>query len=599
MTPPLDARLRTAQELILRIAAGDYGARADYSAARDELDATIAAVHMLAEELDAAHGARRRAEDLLRDEREAYDNAPANFCSVAAHDYRILRCNRTLSRTVGAPRKALLGRSLLELLSPGSQDLAALALERVREGSEPGGVELALEREDGEAVPVLLSGSVVLGQDGEPDRLRLVLRDIGEHKRLQAQLRQSQKMEAVGQLAGGVAHDFNNLLTLISNYATFVQEAIPADSPALADLAELRNATDRAAELTAHLLAFSRRQVLRAEPVALNPFVAELQRMLARVLGVRIEIALDLDPAVQGVSVDPTLFHQVLLNVAINARDAMPSGGTITITTSRLRIGKRISGQEGPHPDVPAGEYVGLTVADQGKGMSAEVRARAFEPFFSTKGKARGTGLGLSMCYGIVRQLDGDIILQSERGRGTRVHIFLPAIAAPRPVASASAGADTAAPRELAAPTEAGPVEILVVEDQPQLRSLVRRTLVRAGYRVREAEHGVDALELIDREPPQLVVTDVMMPQMDGVALAARLRDSHPGVPVLFMSGFPETASGADVELPAGAPLLAKPFGTTELLRAVRDALSEQAERALSDPTNGAPAVAPTPDRQA
>jgi PAS domain S-box-containing protein len=404
---------------------------------------------------------------------------------------------------------------------------------------------------------------VLADADGVPARMIGVSQDVTAQRTLEAQLRQAQKMEAVGRLAGGVAHDFNNLLMVMSAGALFARSALPPDAPARQDLADVDAAVSRAAALTRQLLAFSRQQVLRLERLELNRVVANVERMLSRVIGEDIRLVTDLARDLAPVRADTGQLEQVLMNLAVNARDAMPAGGTLTLATANVRVG---AGGEARFPGLQPGDYVALRVRDTGMGMDAATQARIFEPFFTTKEPGRGTGLGLATVYGIVQQSGGHVYVESAPGAGTTLTVVLPA------------AEDAPATHELpeAAPAiQRGTETILLVEDEPTVRSSVRRMLERAGYRVLEARHGGDALALAERHDGaiDLVLTDVVMPEIGALPLVERLRARWPRMRVLLMSGY-----SADLVDRAGGPahelvLLAKPFAADVLLRHVRELL--------------------------
>ncbi|MGZ8457121.1 MAG: PAS domain S-box protein [Gemmatirosa sp.] len=400
------------------------------------------------------------------------------------------------------------------------------------------------------------------GTDGTPERMIGVSRDVTAHRTLEAQFRQAQKMEAVGRLAGGVAHDFNNLLMVIGAGSLFAREAIPPDSPARQELADVDAAVQRAAALTKQLLAFSRQQVLRPERLQLNRVVANVERMLSRVLGEDIRLMTEPARELPQVLADTGQLEQVLMNLAVNARDAMPHGGTLTVQTAAVRVGPR----DAPaFPGVAAGEYVALRVRDTGVGMDAATRARIFEPFFTTKEPGRGTGLGLATVYGIVQQSDGHVLVDSAPSAGTTFTVLLPRV----DDAVAATHADAIAP---AVPH--GSERILLVEDEPTLRAAVRRMLERGGYVVYEARHGVDALALAERQDGaiDLVLTDVVMPELGAAGLVERLRARRPAMRVLLMSGYHAQRFGAH-EVAGGLVTLTKPFTPDARLRQVRTCL--------------------------
>ena len=396
-------------------------------------------------------------------------------------------------------------------------------------------------------------------------RARLVLaRDVTAQRHLEEQLRQSQKMEAVGQLAGGIAHDFNNLLTAILGSTQLLLHNTPPGDPRREDAEEIRNAGMRAAELTRQLLAFSRRQVLAPKVLELNAVVTNMQRMLQRLLGEDVELATALDPAAGAVSADPGQLEQVLLNLAVNARDAMPSGGRLGVATSRLTLAEEHI--ERRHR-MPAGDYACLAVTDTGVGMDEGTQAHLFEPFFTTKEVGKGTGLGLATVYGIVKQSGGYVWVYSEPGRGTTVKVYLPR------VAGEAAAAPLAAPS--LAEVRGGDETVLLVEDATPVRTMARRGLEGRGYLVLDASDGPAALELSARHAGRidLLVTDVVMPGMSGRELAERLAPHRPSMKVLYTSGYTDDTMVRQGVLTAGVAFLQKPFVPDTLARKVREVL--------------------------
>ncbi len=435
-----------------------------------------------------------------------------------------------------------------------------------REGAWEG--ELVANRQDGTPFDIRVSANVVRGDDGQVRYLMASVADITDAKRMELQLRQSQKMQTVGRLAGGVAHDFNNLLTVMKGYLGLVREQLAPDSPLDADLAEVERAANSAAMLTQRLLAFSRRQPVAPQVLDLDASVAHLRAMLERVIGEDIELSVTSAPGLDRVRFDPNQMEQVLMNLAVNARDAMPSGGRLELVTSNLRVER-----DPPHPfpAVPPGDFVHLVVRDTGHGMSPEVQAQIFEPFFTTKPPGHGTGLGLAMVYGAVSQNDGYVAVESAPDRGTAFHVLLPAVG--------EAPSARPSPNESSMP--AGSEAVLVVEDEPAIRTLAARMLGRQGYRVRACATGPEAIALLQDsdEPVDLVVTDVIMPEMHGSALAEELRRMRPGVRVLFVSGYTEEVIGRHGVMEAGVDFLAKPYSVMTLARRVREALDRPAER--------------------
>jgi len=385
-----------------------------------------------------------------------------------------------------------------------------------------------------------------------------------ERARVEEQLNLSQRLEAVGRLAGGVAHDFNNLLSVIISYAGFAVDALRESDPIHADIVEIQNAGQRAAALTRQLLAFSRKQVLEPEVLSLNKVVSGIESMLCRVLGEDIDIEVRLADNIGSAMADPGQIEQVIMNLAINARDAMPRGGKLTIDTANVELDADYADQ---HVAVKPGRFVMLSVTDTGSGMDAETRAHIFEPFFTTKEKGKGTGLGLSTVYGIVKQSGGNIWVYSEPGRGTIFKVYLPRVDAPavdvrrRPTTAMATGSET----------------VLIVEDEDAVRRLAERILRSAGYQVLAAASGGDALVLCEKlgDAIDLLLTDVVMPQMSGRELAERLSKSSPGLKVLYMSGYTDNAIVHHGVLDPGTRFIGKPFAAAELTRKVREVLDE------------------------
>ncbi|GMW02198.1 MAG: hypothetical protein AMXMBFR84_33340 [Candidatus Hydrogenedentota bacterium] len=387
--------------------------------------------------------------------------------------------------------------------------------------------------------------------------------DVSHRKNLEEQLRQAQKMEAIGRLAGGVAHDFNNLLTIITGYSELLLQSIPKDDPNRELLEEIRKAGYRSASLTRQLLALSRKQILAPEVLDLNDVVRDTERMLCRVIGEDIDLATVLHPELGSVKADPGQLEQILLNLAVNARDAMPQGGKLTIETNNVILGEDYTRF---HADVQPGRYVMLAVSDTGVGMTEEVKRHLFEPFFTTKETGKGTGLGLAVVHGIVKQSEGSIEVYSEPGVGTSFKIYLPRVEQAAPTGKTWPGLG---------PAPRGTETLLLVEDEDAVRALTRFTLQQCGYTVLEASRGEDALRVAGnhRKPIQLLITDVVMPGMGGRVLAERLLSLHPEMKVLYLSGYTNDAVVRHGILHEEVNFLQKPFSPSALAHRVREVL--------------------------
>jgi two-component system, cell cycle sensor histidine kinase and response regulator CckA len=433
------------------------------------------------------------------------------------------------------------------------------------------GVEVRWKRKDGKPITVRLSGRGLLNQTGEVEAFEMIAEDITERRALEEQFRQAQKMEAVGRLAGGVAHDFNNLLTVIKGYSELMMDQIQPGDPLRPEIEEVKKAADRAAGLTRQLLAFSRKQVLAPKVLDMNAVVTNLEQLLRRLIGEDVEMISNLDPALGRAKADPGQVEQVIMNLVVNARDAMPGGGKLTIATANV-----ILDENSLHPHtVPSGPYIMLSVTDTGIGMDAETRLRIFEPFFTTKEQGKGTGLGLSTVYGIVKQSGGYVWVYSEPGMGSTFKVYLPRV-------HDAAETAPAAPPPVALRT--GTETILLVEDEDGVRALARQILQKRGYTVLEARHGGEALLICERhpQPVHLLLTDVVLSQMSGRELAQRLLPLRPEMKVLYMSGYSEEAIVQHGVLDPGTSFLQKPFSTESLIGKVREVLDAPRSQAAT-----------------
>ncbi len=507
---------------------------------------------------------RRAADEAVRVSEAKFGSAfqahPSPMAIARLADARWVDVNESLLRLFGMNRAETVGRTGDELGLWKSEELRQSMLTRLRAGGLFRDVEVEWLTRSGDVRSGLLSAEVIAFA-GAPHFL-LHFQDITDRKQLEGQLRQAQKMEAIGRLAGGVAHDFNNVLTAIFGYVDLLREEVPADSSAQADLAEVRKAAERAAALTRQLLAFSRQQVLESVVLRLNDLIEDFEKMLRRVIGEDVMLRLALAKDAGNVRADPGQLHQVLMNLAVNARDAMPTGGSLIIETANADLTEQYA--ELHQPVIP-GRYVMIAVSDSGMGMSPEVKARIFEPFFTTKEKGRGTGLGLSTVYGIVKQSGGYIWAYSEVGRGTTFKIYLPRVDAPAEPLSK--------PREDG--SVAGTETILLTEDDPILRPLARALLERLGYTVLEGEDAQSALAAVRTHtgPIHLLVADVVLPGPSGRELARRLAELRPETKVLFVSGYTDDAIVHHGMLEPGLNFLQKPFTPAVLARKVREVL--------------------------
>jgi PAS domain S-box-containing protein len=518
-----------------------------------------------------ADALQRRSNELSESEsryRSLFDTLPLPMWVFDRETLRFLAVNQTAIDRYGYSRAEFLVMTILELQSAEqvSQLIEAVDRDRARMVRERPWRHVT---KYGEELDVEISADD-LAYGGADARL-VVANDVTVRRRTEAalhasqeQLRQSQKMEAIGSLAGGIAHDFNNLLTAILGYCDLALEGIAAGSTASSDVAEVRRAAQRAAELTHQLLAFSRRQVLKPRVFALSDAVEQTEKILRRLISENIVLELSLDDRSAHVRADPTQLEQVILNLVVNARDAMPCGG-------RLRIAAGMMSFDASHPTIgaalPAGTYAMLTVTDTGTGISGEIRERIFEPFFTTKPRGQGTGLGLATVYGIVQQSGGGIEVASVPGNGTTFILYFPVA----DVSDAPAPAPARA-RDVGARGEG---TILLAEDDDAVRAIARETLERAGYRVLAAQDGSRAIGLADAHagPIDLLLTDVVMPGMNGRELAQTLGARHPGLRVLFASGYADNVLLDQNALAPGVALLDKPFTPAELAAKVRDVL--------------------------
>jgi PAS domain S-box-containing protein len=481
---------------------------------------------------------------------------------------RYLMINAAGARLLGKTVEEVIGKDDGELFTP---DTARAIIESDRQVMTTGGSQVLEEKATAAGVTrtYLATKSVYRDAQGQVIGLIGISRDITELKRLEEQFRQAQKMEAVGRLAGGVAHDFNNLLTVINGYSGLVFNRLRAEDPSRKPLVEIQKAGERAANLTRQLLAVSRKQVLQPQVVSFNTLLGELLKLLQRLLGEDIELTLVPEASLGLAKVDPGQFEQAIINLAVNARDAMPQGGRLTIETHNTELAEDYAEH---HQEVRAGHYVLVAVSDSGHGMDEATKARIFEPFFTTKGPGQGTGLGLAMVYGFVKQSGGHIEVYSEMGHGTTFKVYLPRAEETIPFAKPS-------PNLLKLPQ--GNETILLVEDEDAVRTLSRQVLQSNGYTVLEARDGQEAIWVAQQHQGSihLLVTDVVMPRMSGRQLADLLAQARPYLRILFMSGYTDEAVLRHGVLEASVAFLQKPFNPIELVRKVREVLDEEKSR--------------------
>jgi two-component system, cell cycle sensor histidine kinase and response regulator CckA len=492
---------------------------------------------------------------------KAFNASPEPITIAKLPDGSFVDVNESFLRVTGFHREEVIGRNPLQLrFWDRVADHRALVDALIKHGSVRD-MEVTFLAKSGERRTGLNSAEVI--EIGGQKCILAIFKDITERKALEAQLRQAQKMESIGRLSGGIAHDFNNLLSVIIGYGGVLEERIDGDHELRKGVHEIKKAGQRAAGLTRQLLAFSRQQVLEPKVLNLNSAVADMSKMLLRLIGEDIELSTELHPELGRVKADQGQIEQVVMNLAVNARDAMPDGGKLVIQTANAVLDEAHARQ---HPPLTPGQYVVLTVRDTGVGMDKETQSHIFEPFYTTKEKDKGTGLGLSVVYGVVKQSGGHVLVSSELGKGTTFKIYLPSV-------------DDVIEKESqhAPPTKPlkGSETILLVEDEDSLRDLTRSLLVQSGYTVLESNSSAQALEIADshREKIRLLLTDVVLPGISGAALAEKIVRKYPDVKVLFMSGYTARAVAVQGVLEEGTFLLQKPFDPEALRNKVREVL--------------------------
>jgi two-component system, cell cycle sensor histidine kinase and response regulator CckA len=509
--------------------------------------------------------------------RAMFEGAPTGTVIVDL-DERIVSSNRAFEELIGYGKAELLGRRLTELISPADERPATSLREMLAGVRHRYSEQLRLRRKDGSDVAGQLAASLAVDAQRRPRFVIAMVEDLTERMHLEEQLRHSQKMEAVGQLAGGIAHDFNNLLTIIAGRTRFAIRALDADEGSIRpDLDEIAAAVERAAELTRQLLAYSRRQVLQPRVIDLNSIVTGMERMLRPLIGEHIEIKLDLASGLGRVRADPGQLEQVIVNLALNARDAMGTGGRLTIETANVEPSALVAAEGDP----ARGQYIMLAVRDTGHGMDETTRSHVFEPFFTTKDPGKGTGLGLSTVYGIIVQSGGLLQVDSAVGVGSTFATYLPIV-------------EDEVAQEDERPPGAGEVTgsetLLLAEDDDGVRALAELMLSDHGFTVLAARDGIQALRIADQheEPIDLLLTDVVMPRMNGPELADALAAVRPGIRVLYMSGY---ADASVIPEAAALAVVPKPFSEEVLVGTVREALDGPAAGRAAVGTTPAPAT--------
>ena len=509
---------------------------------------------------------RKSAEKALRrsesDFRSVVEDAPYGIYR-ASRSGQFLQTNPALQKMLGyETAEELRGKDLATGIFRHAAEYQRLS-DLLTRAEEIKDIEMEWKRQDGTPITVRCSGRCIKDESGDPAYFEMFAEDVTEQRVLERQLRMAQKMEAIGRLSGGIAHDFNNHLGVIIGYSRVLKKALGTSNPLCEHALEIEKAGERAASLTKQLLAFSRQQVLTPSVLSLNTLASDMESMLPRLLGEDIEVSLALEPELDNVKADPSQIEQVIMNLAVNARDAMPAGGKLIIQTANVEFDQTYLRT---HAGSTAGNYVLLAVSDTGTGMDPGTIAHIFEPFFTTKELGKGTGLGLATVYGIVKQSNGYIWVDSLPGKGTSFEIYLPRHIGQPPVEEQKIDRGE---------TQRGSEYILLVEDAQPLRKLAQTFLEEAGFRVLPAGSGEEALELAARSGVSLdlLLTDVVMPGMNGRALAEQLSPRQPGMKVLYMSGYTDSFITGHGVLDPGTYLLHKPFTDEVLIRKVREVL--------------------------
>ncbi len=507
---------------------------------------------------------RQLAERRLREQATLLEKAQ-DAILIRNLDGRVAFWNHGAERLYGWSSAEAVGKEAERLLIRGNPPQLEEAISAVFSRGEWSG-ELGQVDRRGREVWVNSSWTLVRDEVGRPSSILIINTNISQRKELEAQLLHAKRLESIGRLAGGVAHDFNNLLTVITGYCDILLATAQLPEQSAGYVREIKKAGDRAAGLTRQLLAFSRKQILAPRLLDLNTLVRDAEKLLRRLIGEDVELTTDLTAGLWPVRADPSQLEQVIINLVVNARDAMPNGGRLRLETSNVEVNAEYSQK---HLDLRPGHYVRLAVVDTGVGMDAATKAQIFEPFFTTKEVGKGTGLGLATVYGVVKQSGGHVEVDSEPGRGTTFQIYLPAT-----VGAPPAEATTAGPLQ----AYAGTGSVLLVEDEDGVRELARLALQTSGYTAHPAANGPEALTLARgrAQPFDLLVTDVVMPKMSGRELAAQIEALFPGIRVLFLSGYTDDAVVRNGLLERGAAFLHKPFTPLTLVRKVHELLTRK-----------------------
>ena len=504
--------------------------------------------------------ALRQSEQRFQD---LFDNA-MDILFTLDTEGNITSLNQSAEDVMGWPRNEVLKKNIKTFVAPEHLNVCSQMMQRLLRGEQLQHFEIGMLRKDGRKVLLETSARLIRSNE-QIAGVQGIARDVTERRNLESMVRQSQKLEAIGRLSGGLAHDFNNLLCVISGHTELLSERLEAEHPGIKNVTQIKKAVDSASSLVRQLLAFSRKQVFHPRTLDLNAIVVETEKLLGRLIGENVEFLSSLHPALGSVRVDPVQIEQVLVNLVLNARDAMPEGGKLTIETNNVDLNEDCRSRRA---SIPAGKYVVLSVTDNGSGMDEETQNRIFEPFYTTKELGKGTGLGLATVYGIVKQSGGSIWVYSEPGQGTTFKIYFPRV-------DLTLAAESSPKSQLN--VRPGTETVLLVENSEPLRALAREFLRGNGYAVLEAENGKEAIHIANAfgGPIHLLLTDVIMPGMGGKQLAGQLASLRPATKVLYMSGYSDDAIVQSGMLGTEMIFLEKPFTRDILLRKVRGVLDE------------------------